>query len=67
MTEEDAQSMIQLGDKTSKGGVDIEEFVEMMKVVGLIPMDYTEKVKMLGLNQSELKQFKRESKRHSKK
>ena len=46
--------MIQFGDKNGKGGVDIEEFIEMMKVVGLIPMDYSQKLEMLGLNEAEL-------------
>ena len=59
LTEDDAQGMIQFGDKNCKGGVDIEEFVEMMKVVGLIPMDYSQKLEMLGLNEAELKQLKK--------
>ena len=55
--------MIQFGDKNGKGGVDIEEFIEMMKVVGLIPMDYSQKLEILGLNEAELKQLKKTNKK----
>ena len=61
-----------MGDKTGKGGVDLEEFIEMMKygvdqkvkkflklLVWLIPLNYKEKIKMFGLNESELKDLKK--------
>lgn len=64
LSDEDALGMIQFGDKTMKGGVDIEEFIDMMKMVGLIPLDYKEKLQMLGLNQSELKDLNKKKNRN---
>ena len=29
--------MIEIADKSGKGGVDIEDFIELMKEMGLIP------------------------------
>ena len=39
ITEDDAMDMIQVADKTNKNGVNIDEFVHIMKIVGLIPKD----------------------------
>ena len=37
VTEQEVDMMIEMADRDKKGGVDLEDFVELMKQLGLIP------------------------------
>jgi Ca2+-binding EF-hand superfamily protein len=37
VTKEEVEVMIEMADKTKKGGVDLQDFIALMKEVGLIP------------------------------
>jgi len=38
VTEQEIDMMIEMGDKSNKGGVDLEDFIELMKEMELIPI-----------------------------
>jgi len=37
VTEDEVSMMIEMADRDKKGGVDLEDFIELMKQLGLIP------------------------------
>ena len=51
VTQEEVEIMIDMGDKDKKGGVNLEDFIDLMRVVGLIPKK--DKRKLSELDQSE--------------